>query len=518
MWRGRGAVHSRSHSFSWLAVAGVCKYWRDVALDLPQLWTVVPATDKQIFEDCLSRSRLRPLHVLCTTFESPSHRSLCTALAHSHRIQSLIVCAPLHWLSDLGADVSFPILQNLSLSCEKMTTGSLHGTPLPQFFINEKFPALRSLWLRGFSVPLTAGVLSAKIHHLSISRLHDNISQTSLLRTLASMADLETLNLDHVYIREDGATQITLPRLKHLRMSGSLSDSLAVLLQLVLPPTTDIDFDCITLANLTDQVVSMFSKLRRSYDCTVSEPLTEVFMCCDAFEVQGLNEAYTVHRFLFLGRRRKHALSDTWEISTQFLLPTSNLRIVVATSELLPIRNLLQGWSLDDVHDLSLSQCGSVGAAAAGRKMFMEIIPIFPNLSSLGVLGFPLWTSLPDVIWHRIQPPSSVAALGDGSKSNSMTGLVFPNLRQLIISHDYGDYTETRVAVLAFLLRLRIVLRARQREGLEVETLKVGICSPLRPDDHALLQSMVRDFSCTDWCCCVKRDQAEPSYTHAIQS
>jgi hypothetical protein len=249
-----------SAGISWLAVAKVCRRWRNIALWTPKLYSFIDARSVAITRIFLRRSNNVPVNVYMeseassvdvhgTMTEIKPHFSRVKELGFRARYQSLLVLA-----SHIGS-LPAPMLESLHL--EQITVRrilALHeAIVIPQIF-NGHTPALRRLYLALISIPWTSPIFSGLTElHLLLQHSSTSPSIDTFLQVLENCPLLETLTLVragpslHVDLLEYPppvqVAELTRLREIYLQLSRPI-DTQYVLAHLVIPSTATITICC----------------------------------------------------------------------------------------------------------------------------------------------------------------------------------------------------------------------------------------------------------------------------------
>ena len=211
-----------------LYLAGVCRYWRDVAISAPLLWrdiSVSLPTQRGLLIDMIQWSRDVPLHLWLSS-EYDLHQIESHIIPEFHRIEFLAL--DLIWLSEtaLRAIEDAPILRRLCIqkSChssmqDDVAEYSLSG-PLPEVSTR----CLESLSVEELPYPIVLRLLSSNLRSLSLSHCPQRVSVAALVHTLASMPSLENLRLSRFFLLPGILSQphppkVRMPSLVELDMS-----------------------------------------------------------------------------------------------------------------------------------------------------------------------------------------------------------------------------------------------------------------------------------------------------------
>ncbi|KAI9453528.1 hypothetical protein BJY52DRAFT_834031 [Lactarius psammicola] len=247
------------HNLAWLRVTHVCRQWREIALDLPLLWshvdftTVSPAGATEI----LARAKKAPLSLEARLpifrWDDSRFSALQQELrTHVSHICHLSISAESVYLQrTIEALISpAPILEYLSLSIEKYR----HRTPLrvsiPDTLFNGTTPRLSCLKLCDCNIswksPLLKGLKNLEILTLSVSKRPKLAVWLDALDEMPQLKRLVLRSATPVVLfpfNIEVERTVTLPFLTHFDISGCVEDCALALAHLVLPALTRL---CLT--------------------------------------------------------------------------------------------------------------------------------------------------------------------------------------------------------------------------------------------------------------------------------
>ncbi|KAJ8515804.1 hypothetical protein ONZ45_g6839 [Pleurotus djamor] len=203
---------------SWLNVAGVCRSWREIALDTPRLWSSFDISRLDSVEAMLARSKNAPLHISCKSgpFEARLHTSIAREIMlRITMIQELNLSSSSSNLREFftplqhSADPEpLPLLHTLRLTARHDCSGPF---TLPDRLVAQQLPSLRILELHNVPILSTLPPLPRLLRlRLSSQNTDHAISIPSLLYILRNTPDLEDLYLSHVLT--SSSVESTLPK------------------------------------------------------------------------------------------------------------------------------------------------------------------------------------------------------------------------------------------------------------------------------------------------------------------
>ncbi|KAI9444551.1 hypothetical protein H4582DRAFT_2070281 [Lactarius indigo] len=257
------------HHLSSLRISHVCRQWREIALDLPLLWShfdfasVNPAGATEM----LARAKTAPLYVearVPTYFWDGFRFSAFQKELQSHASQIChlsISAEPFHLRRTLeGLTSPAPTLEYLSLTIDKYRFKTPSRVSVPDTLFDGATPRLSCLKLYNCNIswqsPLLKGLENLEIRVLSTN---ENPSLAVWLDALDEMPQLKTLvlhsasppglvNFSHGYflfndLRFNVERTVTLPFLTHFDFSDSADACALALAHLILPALTSVGGD-----------------------------------------------------------------------------------------------------------------------------------------------------------------------------------------------------------------------------------------------------------------------------------
>jgi hypothetical protein len=255
--------------YEWFKLGAVCRYWREVLLRHPLLWTDITLTSPACLDIILARSAEAPLHVISAPGNWEVRAKCYAVLLHKarHRIKHLdVVLPPESGIVSLGsaaAELQDPSIWNLP-ALESIYINAFHGfeVALVQLACGGLVhsPLLRRMDIQSASWAVASAGVRPGLTTLRMSNTFPRLRSAEWIDALQTTPDLDTLELTNAVCDLDTASDripaepILLPQLKRLRLSASTSkvgESNANLLgRLVLPSLSKIslsvsaDVDC----------------------------------------------------------------------------------------------------------------------------------------------------------------------------------------------------------------------------------------------------------------------------------
>ncbi|KAJ7245667.1 hypothetical protein B0H12DRAFT_1235778 [Mycena haematopus] len=202
--------------YSWIVCSHICSYWRQIALDTPDLWSHVVFTSVEWVRLCIRRSKSSPL-IIEASLADRRVEALVSAVLKllAERIGRIAVRFESSHPTILLAG-PFPMLTSLW-----MENNSWWSTPdIPFNSDVDPYPRLRSLSLRtniAFLPPLPAQLVSLEITSVG------DLGWTVFSDALKPLVELEILQLKGFPVPpvSTSSSMISLPKLRELHLSAS---------------------------------------------------------------------------------------------------------------------------------------------------------------------------------------------------------------------------------------------------------------------------------------------------------
>jgi hypothetical protein len=234
---------------SWIrSVTAVCGHWRTIALECPNLWSIIVCSKPNWVGEMLKRSKMTPLIIKADDLKlTPNLLGIVRlALQHISRIRELHLAGSGFDLSLLldPIDEPAPLLRSLCLSNTDDILGGEYELPETLFVCGGHH--LHRLELTNCSIlwksPLLCGLIHFKFKNSSdVAR----IAVTQLLEVLGNMPLLETLDLEGLsFIASSDTKRAHLSRLTSLRLSSTTPEGARFLNHISFPASTSLKLCC----------------------------------------------------------------------------------------------------------------------------------------------------------------------------------------------------------------------------------------------------------------------------------
>lgn len=252
-------VRDVSRNLAWLKLSYVSRYWRDIALGTPLLWTSIPVEKGPSFlSACLERSGDVLVDVVSRRFVLTADPLLDVIRHHARRCRTLQLPAfNNEAAAQLLADVVAPAISLKYLVLQVQTPSNNYT--IPQLALPDRdWTALRSLHLKGIALPRSTSPMSG----LTSLKLFDviagnSVSLEALLDSMAGCPQLAHLTIFDSCpsaLKDDSMTihgtrkersPIPLHALQSLQLSMHASVASELLASLSLPPNTATEVKCV---------------------------------------------------------------------------------------------------------------------------------------------------------------------------------------------------------------------------------------------------------------------------------
>ena len=460
------------HHISQLRVSHVCHQWREIALNLPLLWSHVNFTSESLNSDgiaeILVRAKSAPLYLEAIFLGHRQDRDRCRTLQkelHTHvpHIRQLRISAEPVLLEGIlkGMASPAPTLELLSLSSasegnQRRRTPRHSQSSIPDTLFESFTPRLSRVELFECDINWRSPLLKG-LKYLEILNPSTNTRPELAvwLAALDEMPQLTTLTLHSAspiappfpfVVRHT----LTLPSLTRLDILGSSGDCALALAHLDLPALTCLCL--IAFSSHESDVPNLLPYiLRHAHGPQDTRPLQSVFIRGEAVGTDILawpvpNIDVEVHDLPTLLNKTPHTRLALSFRSDEWLSPDSRLEILDMVMAGLP----LDGLVMFAASDLSSPYVQSLETQHFWQHFspkwpLLQCVRLAPDLAS----GF-IWMLLED----------------SGGREKPL----LPSFKQLVMV-DFSFYTPS-------LLPLCDALRKRAKEGVPVKILDLRKCKP----------------------------------------
>lgn len=273
-------------SYTWLLIAHVCRYWRDIAVQSPKLWTTVIINQSGFLSTVLVWSQSLPIslylyiqrgHVDYSDEEQLQIRDLLSP--HLHRVTRLQIVSA-DYSHNLGGALSschFSSIREITVTMvnapRRQNYDLDHHEELFRGWTNPEYDGLRRLSFARITLPGIRAAIRPNLRYLSIylpigdielPKFLSVIERTPLLETL-SIATPNTYFMPPVEALLEPHKIVTLPHLRSLQINSSRLFPPNIMQHLSYPNITSISLDLSDLDDLetdpdalADHLISSF--------------------------------------------------------------------------------------------------------------------------------------------------------------------------------------------------------------------------------------------------------------------
>ncbi|KDQ10662.1 hypothetical protein BOTBODRAFT_190320 [Botryobasidium botryosum FD-172 SS1] len=223
MSRRLDTMHTRAP----LNIARVCKSWREVALEIPSLWTQIGPSSAPFIHTFLARSKSEILDIFWnpTKLPSPTGASQGPDRAisffrplrdHVHRLKRLDI-----WYTPLSVyerclDSPAPNLEEIYAS-DSLNRALLEPSHAPPILFGGHTPRLRKLYLSYVWIPLDSPMLTNLVYLQIEHILYIRSQPIQLIKVLGACPALETVQLTNLRFLAGSFIPTMLVNLFHLK-------------------------------------------------------------------------------------------------------------------------------------------------------------------------------------------------------------------------------------------------------------------------------------------------------------
>ncbi|KAG9223478.1 hypothetical protein PLEOSDRAFT_1101198 [Pleurotus ostreatus PC15] len=287
----------------WLNVAGVCRKWREIALNAPRMWDTLDTSKLNTLDwaaTVIARSKGIPLYVSCTYPDRETPRAVLDfVLSHMDRIQDLEVYLNTSIRTKIQEIIDVPntlcALQSLTMiRSDSIDNGDNGG--IDRFLAEVQLPHLQTLDVRFFVLPPTTSMFPQLRHLHYVSPMYSNPSTTvsQMLLFLRNTPSLERLEIEGSFeTSDDGGeecTTVELPKLSVLSYSTVRSEHACLFRFLHYPPSSRVKF--VSRTHPTDpaacatELASVFTRVASSDMAASMEAVSLAGMYRNYFEMR----------------------------------------------------------------------------------------------------------------------------------------------------------------------------------------------------------------------------------------
>jgi hypothetical protein len=493
------------HSLEWINMTYVCRYWRNIALELPRFWVYLPIGNLQWVQEMLKRSKDSSLVIISNSPHSDSKKSgLRSALKHVHRVRELSVrdISPETWrtLEKKILQKPAPRLEHFCLRAksEDYREDTLFVTKGILCMANR----LRYLELSNCRFHWDSNLLRS-LTHLTLHSVDRDVTMpvgTRFVDILASMLELESLDLyDSLPLEKErqlssASEGVHLARLRTLRVHDVHDSDIPGLESLfhsiTFPPTAVVRVVCDqNRVRYTDTMIDfsgIISGLARSYSHANLDAVFQNLILCKIFpntwgiRLKLFREALSDSEMI-----RLHSANAPAQLELAFLchshLNASTTTIKKVLSDLwasnIPLNDITQVFFAEDIEGLtSETIANTFGKLPGVRSVLAAKDAARPVLDAMA--------------------PRSLLSDDAVSSTNSAISLSFPclsfvHLNDITFKENHlveDDAISTEM--------LRHSLVHHRDHGVAIDKLTLAACSGVCEEDIALLKEVVVNVEC----------------------
>jgi len=460
---------------TWIKVTHTSRYWRNVALNSPSLWTLLPLENPWWTREMLKRSKMASLIVKANVLNRSNSSAVNTkvALSHISRIKELSLNSPeaegtlQNILSTLPRAAAQ--LEVLRISTRVRYYSSIFYIPGDAL---RETPSLRQLELYSCDFRWDSQFLSG-LTHLTLHSVPSNAQPTltQLLEVLRSSPGLQLLDLKNCFPKDGlssprAQTPIYLQHLRSLALDGTLTELEPLLMNCSIQATSKIQISCIDTSDVGADFFPLVSAVRslRHENSSNSLPFTH-YVDLTIPASNSVRLAFSSHDAPELAFPLYHTSIDfTWRADGTASNLDANLR------------HICYVHPLDDVAVLS---CYT--PSVLSPQTILDVFGSLPRLQRI----YPSSRAALPFLQAMTMTPSPGLTTGEPPT------IAFPALRNIILN-DVNFTVDGGIDV----DWMRNQLLERYERGSEVRELCFRNCSRLRADDIELLGEFVTDV---DW-------------------
>ena len=399
-------------SWSWVTVSHVCSFWRRTALQYQDLWRYVDFTHPKWHAITFGRAKMYPLHIQAAITDR-NVRLLHRTLQLAHQIEDIHLIAPIQHIHSLLPILTHPNPALQSLIVNVRIPEDQNGLDVydPLSFPTSGPPLHNLTYMELHNVPFY--LLSPRCTFLTHFHLHDlPLTEQPTLQYFLFMLErlerLQYLTLDRAFplnIDSDDSRalerRISLPRLRSIRLGGSVVEIANLLDSIIILPSVCIICKVYTFSNLTATIWKLAQQLSaHSWAGACRLPPLETLVVsryesCSRFTGgfqpnPKFRQSLRFRAFREECKRGEAAFDLTFDPDQNSSSDDDMIAALVATWKSL---------ALSRVHTLGLQNLDIVT-----QKTWLEILRTLPSLRILDITGRPpsgfVWALLLNARYH----------------------------------------------------------------------------------------------------------------------
>ncbi|KAI0079820.1 hypothetical protein K474DRAFT_474447 [Panus rudis PR-1116 ss-1] len=500
-----GEDRDLSNPYDWIrSCTHVCWRWRDIACSRPTLWRTIVANKQNVseryIETMLARSSNIPFEFIAELNPPDGDNAFFKLiLAEAHRLRKVHIRGGLHPLLQITGMMrrSFPMLEDLVLEDAK-TFGRITDHVFPS---QVEAPSLERLSVHGSSLSRKDSPLYTftSLRHLDAAQYRSISEMRNMLNALKHLPHLETLRLIPISPRfrviatniqgepeEPPPIDVTLPNLKHLSLSLSLTYDISFFKSLIHPSGTryklsihagwesqSMEFPNLAFKAISDKLSGAAKIMGDPMD------LSAVHLCHSDDGVSVLQLYRDTETLEEMETTSPQAQTQTQINPIEIILDFTRIWTIPKAE---PVDLAWKALPMNKVHTLVCA--GFV--LRAGETSWIQLKNQMSGIETLRV-SVSMIESLSRML------SISGSSIGLGSRTISL-----PRLRTLVIYGD-GTYERSRKKLPCSYLQLvlaglRVPLRERLNAGVKLDKLRVQGVEEFGRLEADMLRSLVKEI------------------------
>lgn len=461
---------ARTPGPGWTHVTSVCKHWRDVALNCPQMWSEIDFNLPGLARIMVDRSKQIPVAVTIPhRLSATSEPYASQILSQPHRLRSLTTSEDESKPSRIQEMTSpAPVLRNLN-----MTILGQCGVSLPDNFLGGVTPELRDVSLTGWKLPWTSPLLTGLTTlvlspGMGIKGIQPPLNPVDFVGAFERMPHLRSLviHIELPFIDDTTSRIARLPQLAEFSFIGACKDCIGALKRLALPTSAVLNMTC--TSSYSDSATLMPELASALVSSLLSSPLSSTGHSSSLLRTLRINEGEFQGWF--------HTMPEPGPWYRVWAKVTPAISLYHGGGR---VEDLLPALPLDQVGHINL---GDSILTSPG----WDHIGGLPRLTTLWAEGFNAYS-----LTRRLQHDPSADFNGKSKVPGALhaSPLSFTKVNALYLSNmDFsGEYNQDCTDVDQFL----DMLIWRYEHGGEIQKLDLEECDSLYSEDIDRIREVV---------------------------